>query len=218
MTTLAEENYLKAILKLSDYKLELVSTNAIAKELNTRASSVTEMLKKLTDKEMVDYQRYKGVSLSKTGYKTAIDIVRKHRLWEYFLVSKLKFDWDEVHDVAEQLEHIKSTKLINSLDIFLGNPKTDPHGEPIPDTNGLFTSSDALPLVEFPKGIKGELISVTDDNPTLLKYLNSLSITIGTEIRVIRKIEFDNSLEILINTTESHISHEVAKTLLIKEL
>ena len=218
MTTLSEENYLKAILKLSNYKLENVSTNAIAKELNTKASSVTEMIKKLTDKKLVNYQKYKGVYLSENGYKTAIDIVRKHRLWECFLVSKLEFDWDEVHDVAEQLEHIKSSKLINSLDSFLGKPKIDPHGEPIPDINGLFPKSDALPLIQFPEQSKGEIVGVTNDNPSLLKYLNSLSITIGSTLLISRKIEFDNSLEIQVNNSKSHISHEVAKTLLIKEL
>ena len=218
MTTLAEENYLKAILKLSNYSLDTVSTNAIAKELKTKASSVTEMIKKLTDKKLVNYQKYKGVSLSKSGYKTAIDIVRKHRLWECFLVSKLQFDWDEVHDVAEQLEHIKSSKLIDSLDIFLGKPKTDPHGEPIPNINGEFPKSNSLPLSDFPDDVTGEVIGVSNDDPSLLKYLNSLSLTIGTKVVINKKIDFDNSFEIVINNKQSHISYEVAKTLLIREL
>jgi len=207
MTTLAEENYLKAILKISNYSSDTVSTNAIAKELKTKASSVTEMIKKLTDKKLVYHQKYKGVSLSKSGYKTAIDIVRKHRLWECFLVSKLKFDWDEVHDVAEQLEHIKSSKLINSLDIFLGKPKKDPHGEPIPNINGEFSKSNSLLLNEFPY-----------DNPSLLKYLDSIKLTIGSKVIINKKIDFDNSFEIVINNRQSHISYEVAKTLLIKKL
>jgi DtxR family Mn-dependent transcriptional regulator len=218
MTTLAEENYLKAILKLSNYTLEIVSTNAIAKELKTKASSVTEMIKKLTDKKLVNYLKYKGVSLSKSGYKTAIDIVRKHRLWECFLVSKLQFDWDEVHDVAEQLEHIKSSKLIDSLDIFLGKPKKDPHGEPIPNINGDFPKSNSLLLSEFPDDVIGEVIGVTNDTPSLLKYLDSLSLTIGSKVVINKKIDFDNSFEIAINNKQSHISHKVAKTLLIREL
>jgi len=218
MTTLAEENYLKAILKISNYSSDTVSTNAIAKELKTKASSVTEMIKKLTDKKLVYHQKYKGVSLSKSGYKTAIDIVRKHRLWECFLVSKLKFDWDEVHDVAEQLEHIKSSKLINSLDIFLGKPKKDPHGEPIPNINGEFSKSNSLLLNEFPYDVSGEVIGVTNDNPSLLKYLDSIKLTIGSKVIINKKIDFDNSFEIVINNRQSHISYEVAKTLLIKKL
>ncbi len=218
MTTLAEENYLKAILKISNYSLDTVSTNAIAKELKTKASSVTEMIKKLTDKKLVNHQKYKGVSLSKSGYKTAIDIVRKHRLWECFLVSKLKFDWDEVHDVAEQLEHIKSSKLIDSLDIFLGKPKKDPHGEPIPNINGEFSKSNSLLLNEFPYDVSGEVIGVTNDNPSLLKYLDSIKLTIGSKVIINKKIDFDNSFEIVINNRQSHISYEVAKTLLIKKL
>ena len=218
MTTLAEENYLKAILKISNYSLDTVSTHAIAKELKTKASSVTEMIKKLTDKKLVNHQKYKGVSLSKSGYKTAIDIVRKHRLWECFLVSKLQFDWDEVHDVAEQLEHIKSSKLIDSLDIFLGKPKKDPHGEPIPNINGEFSKSNSLLLSEFPYDVSGEVIGVTNDNPSLLKYLDSIKLTIGSKVLINKKIDFDNSFEIVINNRQSHISYEVAKTLLIKKL
>ena len=136
MITLAEENYLKAILKLSKNSKNSVSTNAIADELETKASSVTDMIKKLTDKHLVDYVPYRGVSLSKFGLSKAIEIVRKHRLWEVFLVTKLQFKWDEVHCVAEQLEHIKSQKLVDALDAYLGYPQHDPHGEPIPKKNG----------------------------------------------------------------------------------
>lgn len=218
MTTLAEENYLKAILKLSNYSLDLVSTNSIAKELNTKASSVTEMIKKLTDKKLVNYQKYKGVSLSKSGYKTAIDIVRKHRIWECFLVSKLHFEWNEVHDVAEQLEHIKSHKLINALYEFLGSPKTDPHGEPIPDINGNFPSSNTIALHRFPIGVKGKFMGVSNDSSSLLKYLDSINLTIGKTISVIKSIEFDGSFEIAINDKHEYISRKMAKTLLIKEL
>ena len=138
MITLAEENYLKAILKLSKNSEDSVSTNAIADELDTKASSVTDMIKKLTDKQLVDYVPYRGVSLSKSGLKKAVEIVRKHRLWEVFLVTKLKFKWDEVHDIAEQLEHIKSQKLVDALDAYLGYPQHDPHGEPIPIKMGNF--------------------------------------------------------------------------------
>ena len=136
MNTLAEENYLKAIFKISENENENVSTNSIANELETKASSVTDMIKKLTDKGLVNYEKYKGTSLTKKGNEIAIHIIRKHRLWEYFLVKKLNFQWDEVHSIAEQLEHIKSEKLIKKLDDFLGNPKYDPHGDPIPNKKG----------------------------------------------------------------------------------
>jgi DtxR family Mn-dependent transcriptional regulator len=217
MVTLAEENYLKAIFKLTKNGNEAVSTNAIAKELNTKASSVTEMIKKLTEKELIVYQPYFGAKLNKDGHSTAIEIIRKHRLWEFFLVNKLKFQWDEVHDVAEQLEHVKSKKLTNLLDKFLGFPQHDPHGEPIPNKNGIFPKSFSIPLSELEVGYQANVVGVSQDNPEFLKYLDSLKINIGTTIKITRKIEFDNSLEIEINRVKNHISSEVAKNLLIKQ-
>jgi DtxR family Mn-dependent transcriptional regulator len=217
MVTLAEENYLKAILKLSKNGNEAVSTNVIAKELNTKPSSVTDMIKKLTEKELVIYQPYFGVKLNNDGYSTAIEVVRKHRLWEVFLVNKLKFQWDEVHDVAEQLEHVKSKKLTNLLDAFLGYPQHDPHGEPIPDQEGVFPKSFSTPLSELNEQSQGNVVGVSQDNPEFLKYLDSLGINIGTKIKIIKKIDFDLSLEIEINGSKNHISSEVAKNLLIKQ-
>jgi DtxR family Mn-dependent transcriptional regulator len=216
MVTLAEENYLKAILKLSKNGNEAVSTNSIANELNTKASSVTDMIKKLTEKELVIYQPYFGVKLNKDGYSTAIEIVRKHRLWEVFLVNKLKFQWDEVHEVAEQLEHVKSKKLTNLLDAFLGYPQHDPHGEPIPNKDGLFPKLFSTPLSELNENDFGAVIGVCQDNPEFLKYLDSLNINIGTKIKIIEKIDFDSSLEIEIDKKRKHISSEVAKNILIK--
>lgn len=217
MITLAEENYLKAILKLSKNSKESVSTNAIAEELETKASSVTDMIKKLTDKKLVDYTPYRGVSLSKTGLDNAIQIVRRHRLWEVFLVTKLQFQWDEVHDVAEQLEHIKSNQLINALDIFLDFPQHDPHGEPIPSKNGNFPKSFSKSLSKLEQGSHGQVVGVSQDKQAFLQYLDSLNIKLGTNISVIKKIDFDNSLEIKIENKQVHISNEVAKNLLIKE-
>ena len=217
MVTLAEENYLKAILKLSKNGNEAVSTNSIANELNTKASSVTDMIKKLTEKELVIYQPYFGVKLNKDGYSTAIEIVRKHRLWEVFLVNKLKFQWDEVHEVAEQLEHVKSKKLTNLLDAFLGYPQHDPHGEPIPNKAGLFPKSFSMRLNELECGASGQVVGVSQDNPSFLQYLDSLGIKLGTSISVVQKIVFDGSLEITINNKSAHISKDVAKNLLIKQ-
>src|SRR5680860_794131 len=139
MLTFSEENYLKAIFHLERTHPNGVSTNALAKEMETKASSVTDMIKKLSEKNLINYKKYKGFKLSHFGMKTAIAIIRKHRLWEVFLVEKLNFSWDEVHEVAEQLENIKSEQLIRELDRFLGFPKRDPHGDPIPDAEGNFT-------------------------------------------------------------------------------
>src|SRR5437868_332834 len=141
MNTFTEENYLKAIYHLS-LQSESVSTNQIAASLNTKAASVTDMLKKLADKKLINYARYQGVTLTVEGERVALSIIRRHRLWEYFLVEKLSFKWDEVHDVAEELEHISSKELIDRLDDFMGNPKYDPHGDPIPDCNGLFKAHE----------------------------------------------------------------------------
>src|ERR1700710_2903626 len=145
MNTFTEENYLKAIYHLSQQS-DSVSTNQIAASLNTKAASVTDMLKKLAEKELINYAKYQGVSLTASGEKAAVNIIRKHRLWEYFVVEKRNVKWDEVHDVAEELEHIASKELVDRLDNFMGNPKYDPHGDPIPDSNGLFKSHELKPV------------------------------------------------------------------------
>ena len=217
MNTLAEENYLKAIFKLSGKEKASVSTNAIAEELETKASSVTDMIMKLTEKGFVNYQKYKGTSLTKKGHEIAVHIVRKHRLWEVFLVKKLNFQWDEVHDVAEQLEHIKSSKLVEHLDTFLGFPQYDPHGDPIPNKNGEFPKSFSAPLIDLAAGNKGQVVGVSQDNPAFLQYLDKLEIQLGSKIQVIEKVEFDQSLEVKINGKATHISSEVAKNILIKQ-
>ena len=217
MNTFTEENYLKAIFKLSGKQKACVSTNAIAEELETKASSVTDMIKKLTEKGLVNYQKYKGTSLTKKGHEIAVHIVRKHRLWEVFLVKKLNFQWDEVHDVAEQLEHIKSSKLVEHLDTFLGFPQYDPHGDPIPNKNGEFPKSFSAPLIDLATGNKGRVVGVSQDNPAFLQYLDKLEIQLGSKIQVIEKVEFDQSLEVKINGKATHISSEVAKNILIKQ-
>lgn len=217
MLTRAEENYLKAILKLSEESEASISTNSIAEELSTKASSVTDMIKKLTEKKLVDYIPYHGVNLTQEGMRKAIEVIRNHRLWEVFLVNKLNFQWDEVHDVAEQLEHIRSPKLINALDKFLGYPKHDPHGEPIPNKKGQFPKSFSQPLSTLMIGSEGQVIGVAQDNPVFLQYLDSLNITLGTIVKVIKKIDFDLSMEIKINDRHIQISNEVAINLLIKE-
>jgi len=216
MITLAEENYLKAILSISLNEDGKVSTNAIAKEIGTSAASVSDMLKKLQDKKLIKYEKYKGVELSKTGKSNAINILRKHRLWETFLVNNLGFNWSEVHDVAEQLEHIQSAELIDRIDTFLEHPKFDPHGEPIPTKEGKIPSTNTTPLNELQAGTKGKVMGVTLDEKAFLDYLTQLNISIGTAIELVEKISFDKSLSIKIEKQTQHISNDVAKHLLIK--
>ena len=218
MITLAEENYLKAILSISLSKKGRVSTNAIADEINTSAASVSDMLKKLQEKKLIKYQKYKGLELSKKGYNLAISIIRKHRLWETFLVNKLAFDLSEVHDIAEQLEHIKSTELINKLDAYLNYPKFDPHGEPIPTQTGRIPTSNTTVLNKLKIGSKGTVMGVTLDEKPFLDYLTQLNISIGTKIKLLEKIGFDQSLNIKIENQTFHISKNVAEHLLIKKL
>ena len=216
MITLSEENYLKAILAISLNTNKKASTNAIAEELNTSAASVSDMLKKMQDKKLVKYEKYRGVELSSKGNNHAISITRKHRLWETFLVKKLNFNWEEVHDLAEELEHIKSSKLIDRLDSFLDFPNFDPHGEPIPTRNGKIPNSNTTPLNKLRSGSKGKVMGVTIDEKSFLEYLTKLNISIGTKIEIIEKISFDQSISINIENTNQHISNDVAKHLLIK--
>ena len=193
--TLTEENYLKAIYHLSE-DVTVVSTNAIAEKIETKASSVTDMLKKLADKNLISYIKYKGVSLTTTGRNTAVNIVRKHRLWEVFLVEKLNFSWDEVHDVAEQLEHIKSPKLIEELDAFLGYPTHDPHGDPIPNSAGKIKERSKIVLSKALVGNNYKCVGVLDSSSEFLKYLDKHHNEIGTLIHVSDLEEFDQSMTI----------------------
>jgi len=216
MITLSEENYLKAILSISLNEDGKVSTNAIANEIGTSAASVSDMLKKLHEKKLIKYEKYKGLNLSLLGRENAINILRKHRLWETFLVKKLEFNWGEVHNVAEQLEHVKSDELINKLDAFLGFPKFDPHGEPIPTKDGKLPNINTIPLNELPEGCKGNVMGVTIDEKAFLDYLTKLNISIGSSIEILEKISFDKSISIKIESINQHISNDVAKHLLIK--
>jgi DtxR family Mn-dependent transcriptional regulator len=216
MLTKSEENYIKEI-----YALELkhktdINTNLLAEKIETKASSVTDMLKKLAKKNLLIYQKYKGVKLNTKGEKVALSIIRKHRLWETFLVEKLNFSWHEVHDIAEQLEHIDSDKLTNQLDHFLDFPKVDPHGDPIPDANGNFTTIDTVCLNKLNLEEEGVFVEVKDDSDSFLKYLTKNHISIGAKIKVIDKEAFDNSIKIEINKKQFNISENVTKNLYLK--
>nr|WP_315197758.1 metal-dependent transcriptional regulator [uncultured Flavobacterium sp.] len=214
--TFSEENYLKSIYHLTTSLDSEVSTNAIAEMMDTKASSVTDMLKKLADKDLVNYKKYQGVSLTDAGKLSAKMIVRKHRLWEVFLVEKLDFSWDEVHDIAEQLEHIKSEKLINKLDDFLGNPTEDPHGDPIPDAQGRIIAIEKQLLSEFQANQSGICVGVKDNSSEFLKYLDKQQIGLGTKIEVVTKETFDLSLKIKVKDLEFVISNKIASNLFVK--
>lgn len=214
--TFSEENYLKTIYHLTTVSETEVSTNAIAEKMETKASSVTDMLKKLSDKELVNYKKYQGVSLTDKGKLAAKMIVRKHRLWEVFLVEKLDFSWDEVHDIAEQLEHIKSEKLVNKLDDFLGNPTEDPHGDPIPDAVGRIVKIEKQLLSELLENQTGICVGVKDTSSEFLKYLDKNQITLGSKIEVKAKEEFDLSLKINVAEKSITISNIVANNLYVK--
>lgn len=217
MTTLSEENYLKAIYHLGKQGSEAVSTNAIAEKIDSKASSVTDMIKKLADKNLAHYVKYQGVSLTNEGRLAAVSVIRKHRLWEVFLVEKLNFSWDEVHDVAEQLEHIKSLKLVNELDAFLGFPAHDPHGDPIPDKEGNYALRKSVNILEMQTGNEGVLTQVKDSSDMFLKYLNKNNLALGDAIKVLDFEPFDDSVTIQINSKQIIISKEVAKNLYLSQ-
>jgi DtxR family Mn-dependent transcriptional regulator len=215
MNSFTEENYLKAIYKLLENET-VVTTNAIAEKMNTKAASVTDMLKKLSDKKLINYQKYQGVSLTAKGEKVALMIIRKHRLWEMFLVEKLSFKWDEVHDVAEQLEHIDSDKLIAQIDKFLNFPKFDPHGDPIPDANGKFQLQKSVPLSNLKLSEHCIMTGVVDHSSAFLQYLDKSGIVLGNDIKIKEVIAFDKSLQITVNKKNTlFISNEVAKNILV---
>ncbi len=216
MNSYTEENYIKAIYKLSENGTQEVNTNAIAEVLDTKAASVTDMLRKLSGKNMVNYVKYRGVTLTEEGERIALQIIRKHRLWEVFLVEKLKFNWDEVHEVAEELEHIPSTLLTRRLDEFLGFPQFDPHGDPIPSETGEMKLKKQRLLAEMEVNDAGVVVGVNDSQPLFLKYLNKMGISLGSRIRIIDKIPYDNSLEIVLEENrEILISSEVSKNIFL---
>jgi DtxR family Mn-dependent transcriptional regulator len=216
--TYAEENYLKAIIKLASSPNKTVNTNALATYLGTSAPSVTDMLKKLSDKHLVTYERYQGASLTEEGHRLATNLVRKHRLWEVFLNQSLGMAWDEVHDIAEELEHIQSDLLIDSLDKFLGNPKFDPHGDPIPNAQGKYTMRSQVPLSDLKVGQSGIVVGVKDDNNAFLKHLTGKGIQLGKSIQVLAHDAFDHSITFSMEDHKNDLSGQAAFNILVKPL
>ncbi|WP_298308755.1 metal-dependent transcriptional regulator [Flavobacterium sp.] len=214
--TISEENYIKVIYHLSLVSPKGVNTNAIAGMLDTKASSVTDMLKKLSEKELVAYQKYQGVTLTDKGFYSAKMIVRKHRLWEVFLVDKLNFSWDEVHEIAEELEHIKSENLINKLDEFLDFPSFDPHGDPIPNADGEIKKINKLLLSETELNKEYQCVGVKDSSSEFLQYLDKQKIALGSKITVKEKESFDDTLLVQIDSRQLTISNKIANNLYVK--
>lgn len=218
MLSFTEENYLKSIYHLSQGGNKAVLTNEIAEAMNTKAASVTDMVKKLSGKHLVSYERYYGVKITRQGRLAALTLVRKHRLWETFLVQTLGFNWDEVHEVAEQLEHIQSPLLIEKLDLFLGHPAVDPHGHPIPDKDGRIQEVKRIPLSECVLKRKVNVLSVRQGSPSFLQYLSKIGVYIGAQVSILEKVDFDGSLEIMIDGKRKvFISRDAAQNLLVNE-
>lgn len=217
MHTLSEENYLKAIYRLSQESGRKITPTAIAEALDNNPASVIDMLKKLSEKNLISYDKTKGAVLKKQGKVFATEIVRRHRLWEVFLVQKLGYTWDAIHDIAEQLEHIQHPDLADRLDNFLGFPSYDPHGDPIPKSNGEMPAASSLTLEEVGIGKACEVVGVKDSSTAFLQYLKQLQVGIGTAIQIQERIAYDGSLIIKIaeNLTTT-VSHKFGKSILVK--
>jgi DtxR family Mn-dependent transcriptional regulator len=211
----SEENYLKTIFHLQT-KDNNVTTNELAEKLRTKPASITDMMKKLKSRKLVNYQPYRGFRLTTEGRKVAIGIIRRHRLWEYFLSEKLNFSWDEVHEVAEQLEHVSNKKLIDKLDEYLAFPKFDPHGDPIPDTNGKMETGKQISLADVAVNKPARICYVANQSPLLLEYLQEKKIKIGAPVIVKRKFIYDNSLEIKLENNLLTITGQLAKNIFVK--
>lgn len=218
MLTITEENYLKSLfyLSINHGEQEGVGTNELANCLDVKPSSANDMLKKLKLKGFIEYEKYGKIFLTKEGKKIGIQVIRKHRLWETFLYNKLEFSWDEVHEVAEQLEHIHSEKLIEKLDKFLGFPKVDPHGDPIPDENGVFAFLPKKMLCDIQVGQTCKMVSVKDNSPAFLNFVAELGLGVDKKINVLSKQDFDSSIEIKIEDKINRVSLKFAQNIFVE--
>lgn len=218
MLSITEENYLKSLFNLStfNYELDGVGTNELAAILEVKPSSANDMLKKLKLKGYISYEKYGKIFLTEDGKKIAVQVVRKHRLWETFLYNKLEFNWDEVHEVAEQLEHINSEKLIQKLDAFLGFPKIDPHGDPIPDNHGKFEFLPKKRLSEVEIGEECTVLAVKDNSPEFLKLVSEIGVSVDKKIKVVSIEKFDSTYKILIDCKMNVISFKFAQNIFVK--
>ena len=214
----SEENYLKSIFNLSEFGNKQVSTNSISKILNIEPASVTDMIKKLSKKSLIYHEKYKGSTISKSGIKIALQIIRRHRLWEVFLYDKLNFRWDKIHDIAEELEHVSSEELIDNLDKFLKYPQIDPHGDPIPNKLGEINFVDKISISDLNVNENGIVSRIINEDEEFFHLLKKLKIEIGTEVKIIDKIEYDESIEILINKKTVIISKDISNNIKITKI
>ena len=212
----SEENYLKTLFKLESRKEKKVNNTALARALNLNPATVLEMIRKLTDRKMVQLKPDKTIQLTEKGKKKALLTIRKHRLWEVFLVEKMNYQWNEVHELAEQLEHIESNDLVDRLDSFLGNPSFDPHGDPIPDKNGKIKTNVSVPLSDCVPGKNYTVINLIDTSDAFLQFLGKLNILPGIKIKLLEKLEYDNSFSVEVQKKTVQISEKVAKNILVQ--
>ena len=214
----SEENYLKSIYNLSELGNKVVTTNSISKILNIEPASVTDMIKKLSKKKLIYHEKYRGTKISKNGIKVALQIIRRHRLWEVFLYEKLNFNWDEIHEVAEELEHVSSDQLIDNLDKYLKYPKIDPHGDPIPNKLGEIDFVDKISILDLKINEKGIVSRIINEDEEFFILLNKLNIEIGTEVKILDKIDYDGSLDVSINNKSVIISKVIAENIKITKI
>tara|TARA_Y100000748_G_scaffold299574_1_gene296644 strand:- start:957 stop:1625 length:669 start_codon:yes stop_codon:yes gene_type:complete len=214
----SEENYLKSIYNLSELGNKVVTTNSISKILNIEPASVTDMIKKLSKKKLIYHEKYRGTKISKNGIKVALQIIRRHRLWEVFLYEKLNFNWDEIHEVAEELEHVSSDQLIDNLDKYLKYPKIDPHGDPIPNKLGEIDFVDKISISDLKVNEKGIVSRIINEDEEFFILLNKLNIEIGTEVKILDKIDYDGSLDVSINNKSVIISKVIAENIKITKI
>lgn len=219
--SITEENYIKAIYVLS-YEVKpnnKVGTKDIATILKVQPATVTDMLKKLKKKKMIHYKKYGEIQLTNAGILYGKQLLRKHRLWETFLYEKLRFNWDEIHEIAEQLEHVQSDELIDRLEKFLQYPQYDPHGEPIPDANGKLPALPDTLLSHIKPKKWYTVVALKDTTPDFLKYLQQISIQIGTKIKLIEKVSYDSSIKISFsNNKQIILSGKIAENILVTEV
>lgn len=217
MLSYTEENYLKSLFHLTIEKntRKEAGTNELATQLGVKPATVNDMLKKLKEKKLVNYEKYIKSSLTKEGKKLAIEIVRRHRLWETFLFEKLGFSWDEVHEVAEQLEHIQSEKLIGKLDKFLNFPVYDPHGDVIPNAKGVMKLPEKKTLAEEQPGHICTLVAVKDNSAQFLQYVNKIGLGINKKIKLISRELYDGLLEIEVDGKKNRVSHRFAENIVV---
>ena len=219
MISQTEENYLKAIYKITEREGKSASTNAISTAMSTAAASVTDMIKRLATKDLVNYEKSKGVTLTTEGGRLATLLIRKHRIWEVFLCEKLGYTWDECHELAEELEHIQDDELINRMERYLGNPKFDPHGDPIPDSAGNFAVRSQIPLSEMHPGECGVVVGVQEHSTAFLQYLDRQMLNLGARIEVLEVFEFDDSIKLKLNgESDLIVSSRVSQNLFIKKI